>query len=96
MWILEKCPETSVRTYHNMDFSFVLGNHRGCHYTASSLQGGRERPNNLKFADSELWGAENLTLSMRGKSDAQKGAACSKVTLYREGSNASSTDKESS
>ncbi len=43
----------------------------------------------------ELWRVENLTLSMRGNSDAQKGAACSKVTLYDEGSNASSTNKES-
>ncbi len=31
---------------------------------------------------------------MRGNSDAQKGAACSYVSLYSEGSNASSTDNE--
>ncbi len=75
-----------------MDFLSVLGNHRGCHYTASSLTGWpRERPNNLKFADSELWEAEDPTLRMRGNSDARKGAACSKMTLYSEGSNASTT-----
>ncbi len=38
-WIFRKCTETSVRTYHNMDFLSVPGNHRGCHYTTSSLTG---------------------------------------------------------
>ncbi len=39
--------------------------------------------------------AENSLLRVRGNSDAPKGAACSWVTLYGEGSNASSTNKES-
>ncbi len=39
----------------------------------------------------ELWGAENSILRMRGNSDTQRGVACSWVTLYGEGSNASST-----
>ncbi len=43
----------------------------------------------------ELWGAENSFLRMRENSDAQKGVTCSWVTLYGEGSNASSTNKES-
>ncbi len=43
----------------------------------------------------ELWGAENSFLRMRGNSAAQQGAACSKITLYSEGSNASSTSTES-
>ncbi len=37
--------------------------------------------NNASSTDSELWRAENSFLRMRGNSDAQKGAACSKVTL---------------
>ncbi len=41
----------------------------------------------------ELWRAENSFLRMRRNSDAQQGAACSKITLYSEGSNASSTSK---
>ncbi len=36
---------------------------------------------NASSTDSELWGAENSSFRMRGNSDAQKGAACSKVTL---------------
>ncbi len=31
--------------------------------------------------DNELWRADNSFLRMIGNSDAQKGAACSKVTL---------------
>ncbi len=44
---------------------------------------------NASFTDSELWRAEKSTLRMRGNSDAQKGAACSWVTLVGEGSSAS-------
>ncbi len=36
---------------------------------------------NASSPDSELWGAENSFLRMRRNSDAQEGAACSKVTL---------------
>ncbi len=42
-----------------------------------------------------LLGAENYSSLGVKISDAQKGAACSKVTLYSEGSNASSTSKVS-
>ncbi len=41
-------------------------------------------------------GAENYSfLGVRGNLDTQKGAACSYMTLYGEGSNASSTNKAS-
>ncbi len=41
-------------------------------------------------------GAEDYSfLGVRGNSDAQKGAACSYMTLYGEGSNASLTNKTS-
>ncbi len=36
---------------------------------------------NASSTDSELWRAENSFLRMRGNSDTQKAAACSKVTL---------------
>ncbi len=36
---------------------------------------------NASSTDIEFWRAENSFLRMRGNSDAQKGAACSKVTL---------------
>ncbi len=45
--------------------------------------------------ESVLLGAENYSSLGVKISDAQKGAACSKVTLYSEGSNASSTSKVS-
>ncbi len=35
--------------------------------------------------NNDLWRAGNSFLRMRGNSDAQKGAACSKVTLYVRG-----------
>ncbi len=40
---------------------------------------------NASSTDNELWRAENSFLRMRGNSDAQKGAACSQVTLYVRG-----------
>ncbi len=36
---------------------------------------------NASSTESELWRAENSFLRMRGNSDTQKAAACSKVTL---------------
>ncbi len=36
---------------------------------------------NAGSTNNELWRAGNSFLRMRGNSDAQKGAACSKVTL---------------
>ncbi len=49
---------------------------------------------NASSTNKELWREENSFLRMRGNSYAQKGVACSKVTLYAEGSSASSTSKE--
>ncbi len=34
---------------------------------------------NASFTDNELWRAENSFLRIRGNSDAQKGAACSRL-----------------
>ncbi len=49
---------------------------------------------NASFTDSELWRAEKSTLRMRGNSDAQKGAACSKMTLLVRGATLALTDSE--
>ncbi len=40
---------------------------------------------NAGSTNNELWRAGNSFLRMRGNSDAQKGAACSWVTLYVRG-----------
>ncbi len=50
---------------------------------------------NASSTNNELWRENNSFLRMRGNLDAQKRAVCSLVTLYSEGSKASSTNKES-
>ncbi len=66
------------------------GRERHAHRWPSMVRGG-----SASLTSKELWKAENSFLRMRGNLDAQKGAACSLVTLYGEGSKASSTNKES-
>ncbi len=80
-WILEKCPKSSVCTYHNVDFR-KNAKHLMCELTTEWIF--RKCPALLRvhlyifgitFYGS---GAENYSfLGVRGNSDAQKRAACS-------------------
>ncbi len=98
-WILEKCPKSSVCTYHNMDFR-KNAEHLMCELTTEWILESAQcfsvctyRYFGITFYGS---GAENYSfLGVRGNLDTQKGAACSYMTLYGEGSNASSTNKAS-
>ncbi len=69
----------------------MLRRERHAHRWPSLVRGAMLAQLTRRAPITELWGVENSILRMRGNSDAQKRAACSEVTLYSEGRNASST-----
>ncbi len=72
-WDFSKCTEPpSVCTYH---ITWILATFYG---DALYGEGSNASSTNEESGPiTELWGAENSFLRMRGNSDAQKGAACS-------------------
>ncbi len=91
---------TKRETYHRALRSgekLILQNERGLRRSEGSgmlISDPLGEGSNASFTDSELWRAEKSTLRMRGNSDAQKGAACSKMTLLVRGATLALTDSE--
>ncbi len=80
-WILEKCPKSSVCTYHNMDFR-KNAEHLMCELTTEWILESAQSFSVCTYIYILVTfygsGAENYSfLKVRGNSDAQKGAACS-------------------
>ncbi len=80
-WILEKCPKSSVCTYHNMDFR-KNAEHLMCELTTELILESAQSFSVCTYIYILVTfygsGAENYSfLGVRGNSDAQKGAACS-------------------